>query len=168
MRPVLRALPRRVPTTGALTGEPCSFDEDCRSQLCVERADDMGNPTGYVDGMCVAYCILPGGWNTNTIYAGTALPAAGCAGDAVCFPASFQHASEGDLGVCLPACVDDADCREGYQCVRAFPTASGSTASFDNGICQPTDCARAPCPSGYGCRRVTYADGTSRNLCTAD
>jgi hypothetical protein len=158
--------------TGARHGEGCATNEDCTSERC-QAAFNAGTPTGFNGGYCFGPCIIPEGWNTNTLYStpdcGEAdqpdctLPSASCPGDAVCFP-DFGFA-RGDLGVCLDGCLDDTDCRqaEGYQCVRSFALAGG-TRTFVNGICQPINCMATPCPDGYTCRTIT-AGGRRSYVC---
>jgi hypothetical protein len=152
-----------VPTTGALTGEACESNDDCRSGQCVLEVNEAGVPTGWIHGYCVAPCIVPHGYNSNTFFAGDELPQGTCAGDAVCYPVANQ--SEGDLGNCYGECASDDDCREGYGCLKDFQLASGGTASYPNGFCVPAACdGTHPCPSGYGCVTVNGANG-AQNVC---
>jgi hypothetical protein len=155
-------LPGMAPT-GASLGEPCTRDESCRSRFCVEVVNEMGTPTGWVDGACLAYCIVPEGWNSNNIYDGPRLPSATCPDNAVCFPQ--DGFVEGNVGVCIPSCSVSADCRLGYACLNSFQSPSGVRYTFENGICIPIDCSREACPPGYRCVTVTYADGSRANVC---
>lgn len=148
--------PGTVPTTGSSYGESCTENADCRTGICLEQASAAGAPTGNNGGYCIAYCVLPPGYNGNDLYAGDTLPTGTCTGDAVCFPAINTQA-DGDLGACFDGCVADSDCRadEGYFCFRTFPLASGDTKTFMNGICYPViDCDTAGCPTGYTCTVV--------------
>jgi hypothetical protein len=142
------------------------MNEDCASGQCAP-ARGAGGPTGFNGGFCFGQCILPVGWNTNTLYRerdcggdgqpDCTLPTASCPGDSVCFPDQSVPAAgfaQGDVGVCLDGCLSDADCRtaEGYECRRSFRLAGG-TRTFVNGICQPIACsATNPCPTGLTCR----------------
>ena len=152
-----------APTTGAETGAPCDDDDACRSGICATPLGEGGVPTGYVQGMCVGRCLMPAGWNSNTLYDGDVLPPGTCPGNTVCFPAG-NTLSEGDLGNCLPSCTGDSDCRPGYQCANAFQLTMGPV-SFDNGVCRPIDCSMTDCPSGYQCVQVGRADGSVSNVC---
>lgn len=152
-----------APTTGAVTGEGCDADAACRSGRCVEEVGEGGAPSGFLGGMCVSSCVLPTGWNSNTLYEGSVLPPGSCAGNAVCFPTGSL--TEGDLGTCFPACTSDGDCRPGLECRKQFGTASGAPATFENGVCLPIDCSTDACPSGYRCIEVTYSDGSTGNVC---
>lgn len=150
--------------TGAVTGEPCDEDADCRSGQCVQEVNADGVPTGWIRGYCMSNCILPPGFNNSTFYTGDTLPQANCAGDAVCLPAQGQ--SHGDLGSCYDQCESDGDCREGYGCLSDIQLANGSVSSYTNGVCVPKSCsASQPCPSGYRCVTLQGSDGQPRNVC---
>lgn len=147
-----------APTTGSVTGESCAADADCRSDWCIE-AGSATTPSGWNGGYCIGPCILPLGYNTNTFFAGEALPAGTCADDQVCFPnGSFTR---GDIGICLDSCTTDEDCRagEGYYCLKEIQLASG-VASYTNGVCLPIDCMERDCPAGYSCRTIRTTSGT--------
>lgn len=154
-------VPPPAPTTGALTGEPCSSDAGCRSGVCVTEVSG-GAPTGWIMGYCAGNCVLPRGWNSTSLYMGDTLPAGSCQGDAICFPGG--QLAIGDLGTCYRACTTDGDCREGYGCLSRFMLSSGA-ASFSNGICVPSDCGTSGCPSGYTCVAVPASGGGTRNVC---
>ncbi|MDW8361112.1 MAG: hypothetical protein RMK74_01825 [Myxococcales bacterium] len=122
-----------VPTEGGRHGEPCRGDADCLSQLCIEQ---RAMAPRWLGGYCVGPCILPAGYNTNTLFAGERLPRATCPEGNVCFVNGTF--AEGDLGVCLRECAVDEDCRssDGYVCVRSFRL-PGGTARYENGVCVP-------------------------------
>ena len=143
-----------ISPSGSIAGEACADNDGCRSGICnPEISDQTGNPTGWVGGYCLGYCILPSGYNTNTFYEGDALPSGSCPDDDICFPASFGAASQRDLGFCLDSCTTDGECREGYFCRSQFAIGM-STASFTNGVCWPADCTMNGCPTGYECTMV--------------
>jgi len=146
-----------------VTGEPCHGTTDCRSGQCVTELNN-GVPTGWIGGYCVGNCLLPTGYNPNTFFAGTALPAGSCTGNAICFPVGGTQ-GDGDLGTCYDACTTPSDCRLGYSCLRQFQLGSGGTATFTNGLCVPVNCTPGACPTGYECVTVTAADGSTRNVC---
>lgn len=139
-----------ISPSGAIAGEACTEDTDCRSGLCQADVNTQAQPTGWVNGYCLGYCILPPGYNTNTFYEGDALPTGSCPDESVCFPASFGAASQRDLGFCLDQCASDGECREGYFCRQDFAIGM-SVASFTNGVCWPADCTTNGCPAGYEC-----------------
>jgi hypothetical protein len=153
-----------VPTTGALTGEPCDSNADCRSGQCATEIDPNGVPTGWVQGYCIGNCIIPPGFNSNNFFSGDMLPQGTCPGDAVCLPGQGQ--ANGDLGTCYDQCMSDADCRDGYGCLQDIQLASGGAASYPNGLCVPKACnpAADDCPSGYECVTVNDANG-ARQVC---
>ena len=153
-----------APAEGSVTGEGCADAEGCRSGSCVPEVNEMGAPTGWVGGYCVGSCVLPSGFNNNDFFAGDALPAGSCEGEAVCIPAGDGQ-SRGDLGRCYASCAGDGDCREGYTCLQEFQLASGGTSSYSNGICVPGNCQMDGCPSGYSCVTVTGSDGNPRAVC---
>ncbi|HJL18751.1 MAG TPA: hypothetical protein RMH99_24025 [Sandaracinaceae bacterium LLY-WYZ-13_1] len=150
---------------GAVTGEGCAESEDCRSEQCIAELNESGVPTGWVGGYCVGNCVLPSGFNNNDFYAGDELPPGTCPGEAICIPAGNGQ-SRGDLGRCYHGCEADADCRDGYSCLREFNLASGGVASYPNGICVPGSCASDGCPTGYECVNVTGSDGMTRAVCS--
>lgn len=119
-----------APRSGAGVAEGCAEDSDCRSGDCLSEAE---NPA-WVGGVCLSFCILPLGYNTNDIFFEDTLPAVTCPGDSVCFPQ--ESFARGDLGLCLHACVGDEDCRSGYVCRRTFELMAGPR-TFDNGFCEP-------------------------------
>ncbi len=125
-----------VPTSGGETGAACGLAEDCLSANCLTRQDNGdGTATVWPGGYCAGPCILPTGWNNNTLFDGETLPAGTCAGDAVCFPSGSL--TRGDLGSCLDSCTSNSDCRSGYGCRQSFQLGSGTTVNFSNGICVP-------------------------------
>lgn len=136
--------------TGAAIGGACTANEQCRSNDCITELSGAGNPTGFLGGYCAALCILPAGYNGNSFYAGTALPAGSCTTDAVCFPNSGF--AEGDPGICLDECAVTTDCRPGLECTTDFQLSSGDTAHYTNGVCLPIDCETVDCPAGSTCR----------------
>ncbi len=116
--------------TGAVTGEPCASNEACASGACIPEAN------GFTGGYCIANCVLPPGWNTNTFFDGASLPSGGCADSAICFPNGSFAAR--DLGVCLHQCASADDCRDGYECRQSFQLQQGGPSfTYDNGVCLP-------------------------------
>ncbi len=127
--------PGSAPTTGALTGQPCNAPTDCRSGLC-QTGD------GWTAGYCISPCALPVGYNSNTFFAGEALPTGECPDNAICFPSG--DLSRGSAGSCLTQCDADGDCRSGYTCRKTFnaPRPSGfppAPQTYSNGVCLPTN-----------------------------
>jgi len=119
-----------VPTEGGVNGDSCGASEECRSERCILDPDWPG-------GYCYGFCILPLGYNSNTLFNEDTLPEASCPTGDVCFP--NDSLTRGDLGVCFLGCTSDADCRaaEGYGCRQSWELASGETRTFTNGICVP-------------------------------
>ncbi len=150
------------PAEGGETGDPCDSDEACKSGICLMEVN--GAPTGWLGGTCVANCILPVGYNSNNYYAGDAYPTEQCPGGDVCVPNGSL--ARGEVGLCLPVCENDGDCREGYACDKSITLQSG-TYTFDNGYCLPINCDVGPsdrCPEGTSCRTVGSGDNR-RNVC---
>ena len=116
-------------TTGAVTGAPCASNEACRSNFCVSETD------GWPGGSCISGCILPAGYNNTSFFAGDALPAGDCPGQALCLPLLGSF-SRGDFGACVLACDANTDCRTGYICRKSFE-GSGGVSNFNNGVCWP-------------------------------
>lgn len=145
------------PTEGSEHGGPCDENGDCLSDNCIPPYET--GFTGWADGYCVGYCILPMGYNTNTFYSGETLPQGTCSGDAVCWPNGSY--TRGDLGICLDGCTTDADCRQdaGYYCLESINLPSGSVSSYTNGVCLPMDCSSSACPEGFTCRMLRTASG---------
>jgi hypothetical protein len=154
-------VPSGTVITGSETGETCAADEGCKSENCLRETGDSGLPTGWIDGYCIGPCILPVGYNSSTFFMGDALPQGSCEGNAVCFPNGDLN--QQDLGVCLAACVTDADCRPGYSCLNEIQLRSGP-ARYDNGVCLPIDCSMEACPTGFTCRTLATTSG-DRNVC---
>jgi len=151
--------PGASPTVGSETGGVCAEDGDCLSGDCI-LSHSGGSATGWNLGYCIGSCILPLGYNTNTFFAGDALPAGTCSGAAVCYPnGSLTH---GDLGVCLSSCSSNADCRveDGYECVQEVPLTSGDISRYTNGVCLPISCRYDPCPTGFMCQTISSSSGT--------
>lgn len=150
-----------VPTDGSPNGGTCTGDADCLSDNCITERNGT-TPTGWNSGYCYGLCILPMGYNTNTLFSEDTLPQGTCSAGNVCFPNGSY--TRGDLGLCFLGCTSDADCRadEGYRCRTSWRLASGDVRTFTNGICVPNDCPTTPCPTGFTCRTVTTSSGTSR------
>lgn len=149
-----------LPTTGAPLGGPCASDAECRSGECILPRDENGYASGFVAGYCVTeLCILPTGYNSNTLYAGATLPQGSCPSNGICFP-DRGSLGEGDPGTCYGACTATTDCRPGFVCRTSFQLSSGDTANFDNGLCVPTDCQTEDCPAGYTCENYTIRGRT--------
>lgn len=110
---------------GVTIGEDCVDDSECISGTCDANLR-----------YCVGRCRLPVGYNNNTVFNDTELPAAGCPQDipTICFPVSSL--TQSDLGACMPTCREDGDCRDGQRCQKTFQFSQEATPStFDNGIC---------------------------------
>lgn len=151
---------------GAPNGSPCNTNDMCASGFCIpEVGRTSGQPTSYTEGYCVSNCVLPPGFNTNNFYAGSELPVGGsCPDGLICMPINGSVARR-DLGLCLNACYEDADCRdEHYFCKRSWGFRSNTM--FENGACSPRDCRTAPCPSGHRCVTLTFDDGSTSGRCT--
>lgn len=155
-----------APTSGSLSGESCATEDDCRSGQCIQEIQG-GMPSGWVGGSCVGNCILPSGWNSNTLYTNPAdpsdrvLPAANCPDSEVCFPNGAL--TERSPGLCIDSCRTNSDCRvdEGFFCQQTWML-SGGAQTFDNGICVPINCAGTDCPSGLTCTTIMTARGPSQ------
>jgi len=149
-----------VGTTGALTGEMCNSNADCRSGQC-RLSEENGNYTGYVHGYCESLCRIPSGYNTSNFFSGDTLPQGSCAGNAVCIPGGNEEGVN-DLGVCLASCMSASDCRPGYTCSQ---NPSGNH-TFSNGFCVPMDCMRqGACPTGFTCHAAQDAQGNAYGIC---
>jgi hypothetical protein len=141
----------RPTTSGAVNGEPCTDDRDCRSGLCIPEVDTLSGirPTGFLGGYCVSYGVLP----RESVFAaarGMNLPTSTCPSGTVVLPA--PEAAPGSAARCFKACTADAQCRAGYRCDMR----GGGTDMFANGGCVPIDCAAAGamCPAGSSCQRA--------------
>lgn len=120
-----------VEVNGELTGAACASNAACASGACVPAAN------GFTGGYCIANCVLPTGFNTNTFFDGPVLPAGGCPDDGLCMPFNGSFAAR-DLGVCLDGCADNTDCRTGYFCRKDYQLQEGGRVfSFENGVCWP-------------------------------
>lgn len=143
--------------TGGANGAPCTAPGDCQSEACVLEGTRTA-PSGWVGGMCLGPCRIADGFNTTNFHRDDTLPPGTCVDGAVCIPGNGYSA--GDLGSCYHECVMDAECREGYGCLR---TIAGH--AFTNGICVPRDCRGGTCPGGYTCVTVTLSDGSQTGRC---
>ncbi len=156
--------------TGSKNGGSCAANSDCQSGNCIPATNAQttpATPTGFNGGYCTGDCILPNGYNSNSLYSGDTLPQGTCPDHEVCFPNSSL--TGGDLGTCWAACTSDADCRqdEGYSCLNSFTLTSGTPKTFTNGFCVPIDCsAGASCPTGYTCVTMTDSTGATSGVCT--
>ncbi len=168
--PTGRTLGQTCEPRTRMGANPSNF---CQSDLCQAdwAADSLGNRvyTGWNGGMCTARCILPQGYNSSTFWDEDTdgglrrLPRANCPMNSICAPnGSF---AEGDLGICLPECRSNADCREsdGYYCRNSFQLAM--TQRYANGYCVPRNClsseaAQRGCATGLTCRRNSNGTGT--------
>ena len=158
------------PLTGRTLGQSCVANADpamtpatvCQSSLCNPQIvrDSMGAPfqTGSNGGYCLSRCILPQGYNSSDIWSGMDLPRSNCPEGGVCFISRTY--AEGDIGTCLPSCMQDSDCRasEGYFCRKTFQLSATRSRTFNTGFCTPINCAATTgtrtCPTGYTCRRT--------------
>lgn len=116
-------------------GDPCSTASDCATNQCgSERA-------GYPGGMCYRLMRLPpfAAWLDPG-----PMPHGGCPDDEVV----TGSGTEGDAAVCMPRCIADADCRDGYRCDHTGGVWGG--AVHDDGAC------------------VSWICGTSHSSCPAD
>lgn len=156
--------PGTAPTTGAAIGAACTTDSGCRSGICREESGANDEPTGWVGGTCIGNCVLPAGYNNTNIWPEQDLPSGTCGASAVCY--LTESLAELDLGVCLPRCGNDEDCRDGYRCRRIFQLGSGPRV-FDTAFCAPVQCPDEPCPTGYSCMPVPLDDGTTMTRCVA-
>ena len=104
------------PDSGASPiGGPCQSDADCEGATSVCYPEMLNNePTGFVEGYCVVFDCTAGS----------------CPEGSDCVSLSSGTA-------CLPTCVSDAGCREGYAC--------------DEGFCLPFCGSVSDCPAGYLC-----------------
>lgn len=162
---------------GAGFGEGCRANNDpmitdetrCGSNVCQAETvpDSRGNPvpTGWIGGgTCLARCILPQGYNSSTLWPERTLPRSNCPERAICFPSGTLN--RGDLGLCLPECTANNDCRPGYTCRKTFQLGMGRSTTFMNGYCVPVNCAATGmgCPMGYSCRMT----GTTAGICVSN
>ncbi len=163
---------------GRTLGQTCVANNDttatpattCRSSLCSPQVvpDSQGHPyqTGFNGGSCYTRCILPQGYNSSNIWPMQTLPQSNCPDSAVCWINSTM--AEGDIGICLPSCMSNSDCRasEGYECRKQFKVGT-HTYTFDNGICTRIDCSVTghACPTGYMCRITHPTATTSTGQC---
>lgn len=98
-----------VDTTLQDDGAPCALQTDCRSGLCIPEMNGTA-PTGFLDGMCVSYCVQP----ADADYQAKTLPVADCPDNEACAPSATGGA--GYLTQCRPRCTRDSDCRPDYVC----------------------------------------------------
>ena len=77
------------------TGDPCQWSVECAGGLCLAERPG-GEPSGWTGGMCSAPC-----------------------GDGACASDSEVCVKLQTGARCLPGCVGDEGCREGYLCVAA-------------------------------------------------
>ena len=169
-----QAMSVAYPPTGNDNGQVCTrsgANSECRSGMCVsELAQTTNQPTGWIGGSCISACALPVGWNSTSLYAGTAFPQGNCPAGSVCFP--VDNVAERDPGQCFEECRSDSDCRasEGYRCRRTFLLSRLDAQhnvyyvphTWDNGFCRPVDCvndAGTSCPTGFACETRTRAGG---------
>lgn len=132
-----------TPTTGLDDGAPCRDGVECRGGGCyLETSYVTGASTGFLDGMCVSYGIIPG---PEEYVDGRPIPQGSCPDGSAPMPIYGDY--QGDLTVCYPTCLGDADCRSGYACTHL----EGTPPRFMTGLCLPIDCAGAPCPAGTTC-----------------
>jgi hypothetical protein len=93
----------RTPPPVAL-GLPCTSGAQCANRECLLAAG------GWPRGTCTQYMRAPGAvaW-----LAEGPLPSGGCLDAFAVVP---LDGSEGDLAACVPRCMIDDDCRDGYRC----------------------------------------------------
>lgn len=81
-----------------LIGAPCESPDECDvTGVCV---------TDGRDGMCTQTCMVPGG-------------AGQCPLGSYCTRGEFTSATQDTAGtrtLCFPACKEQSECREGYEC----------------------------------------------------
>jgi len=141
-----------VPTGGF--GSPCTLAAPCDSGGCLPQSS--GYPPG---GFCSAICD-PG------------LAPTGCPVWATCLTVFFSQA----MGMCLPACRADHDCRVGWSC-QAFPTTPWEPAQGSSYVCWEAGSNMGGAGLGQACSAdddclsglcVTSPDGAVRCAAACD
>ncbi|MBI2388309.1 MAG: trypsin-like serine protease [Deltaproteobacteria bacterium] len=147
-------LAARAPGTVAV-GQRCSYDEHCRSGLCVRAADEPA--IRYCSARCAddRACAAP--MRCTAGECRYTLPSPGAIGAACREHAECVVGECLDLGFCSVRCVDIAGCPSGFSCkhlgdVRFFCVAAPPPAAED-GSCA----AGAPRPIPAGGALVVFA-----------
>jgi hypothetical protein len=114
----------RCLTPSAENGSPCVGSEDCpASSFCADEA-----AWGFAGGLCMRW-----GCTVGT--------------DVGCGPATTCVSLGAEGTICLPNCMDAAECRAGYECV---PSPSAATD-----VCLPRCSADSQCTGGRHCDFLT-------------
>lgn len=134
-----------APGPGA-DGAPCTSYHECASLHCLVEA------SGWPRGMCVRVVRMPG---VEAFAAPGPMPSDRCPDALAVGVAQFDRVTEGEGAYCLPRCVVDDDCRDGYRCERH---GSWGAPVHDDGVCVPWPCG----PSFPDCvsPRVCFPYGT--------
>jgi hypothetical protein len=111
----------------------------------------LGEPTGWVGGMCLTYGRQPG---FDAYVPGEPLPRSNCAEGLAVPPAMWLRISglEGDIAYCMVSCESDAECRPGSECERG---GEPGAPLYATGVCAPIDDCHLgmhTCPTGYECQ----------------
>jgi hypothetical protein len=113
-------------------GAACTTLADCATRRCI-RAEE-----GFPDGMCVRLTRMVA---IDEWLAPGPMPVERCPDGTVVGLGPTDHASEGENALCLPRCVTDGDCRDGYYCERR---GVWSAPVHDDGYCSPWRCDGTP------------------------
>jgi hypothetical protein len=135
-------------------GSPCTVATraECESTTCQPVE-------GYwPGGMCTVAIRMPA--HEDYLVPGP-MPAGGCDDGLVALGTGYQL--EGDAGYCVPRCVADTDCRDGYRCERRGVF---DAPLHDDGGCVPWTCGYierdTPCSPDRECRPLS---GVMRSAC---
>jgi hypothetical protein len=126
-------------------GAPCTAFGDCASLHCQTEA------SGWPGGMCVRLARMIA---LDAYLAPGRMPSGRCL-DAEALGTNGT-ATEGDLALCLPRCLTESDCRDGYRCDRL---GAALAPVHDDGYCVPWGCAATdpPCDAPRVCRAYAAA-----------
>lgn len=125
-----------APFSFADVGKPCTDDSECVGGTCYSEHD-----YGYQGGFCTTDCSEDARLNFET--------------DTSCGPNARCQIGGWNERVCMPACEENADCREGYRCA---PFRKGSNV----GVCYAgSDAVPPPLPPrdlGHACTKDDDCD----------
>lgn len=145
-----------LPGPGPL-GAACTADADCASLRCALSTE------GFLDGMCVMATRMLGAdaWLDDG-----PMPAGRCPeGSAVGSSWLANSIAAGELALCLPRCVADGDCRDGYYCERR---GAWDAPLHTDGYCAPWPCALRyvpRCEPPHVCSGDVVGPGEASDAC---
>lgn len=129
---------------GAL-GAPCASAEECSTRRC------LGLSASFPEGMCARLVRMV---SIEAWLAPGPMPVGRCPDGSVVGLGPGDTATEGDDAYCLPRCVSDDECRDGYYCERH---GTAGAPLHDDGFCTPWLCPAfgiiPDCPAPNVCVR---------------